>query len=61
MNEEQSPRKLYKVKANCSQQNKCPKKPEDIYTKTSYFCKVKVTVFDEALQTTNEQGFSTAK
>ena len=24
-------------------------------------CKIKVTVFDEALQTTNEQGFSTAK
>ena len=37
------------------------KNPEDIYNKTSYFCKVKVTVFDEALQTTNEQGFSTAR
>ena len=37
------------------------KNPEDIYNKTSYFCKVKVTVFDEALQTTSEQGFSTAR
>ena len=24
-------------------------------------CKIKVTVFNEALQTTNEQGFNTAK